>query len=150
MYIPLDLPASEDLNATFRDLADTGIKASELTMNVEFEASFPFRIYDIAAEFRTEQDELIPGLDIAIDGLFEGPDPDAASESATSHLTMTLDVPDGGDFKALSAIDKLYLRLILSSTATGEEYSCFRPDDFIQGHVTVTVADGVIVDLKEL
>ncbi len=143
----LVIEINEDgLNETFTDLADMKVKAADILAHAQLTVSFPLKVSGVTAEFLNEQGASINGLTTTVTGVIEGPQPDAGG-AKTSTLTIAINVPNGGDFKTLSEIDQLKLRLPVSGTGAANR---LKPDDYISGKVWLTLDSGVHVDLNEL
>ncbi len=136
----------DGLNETFADLAEYKVKVADITVHAELAVSFPFKVSGITAQFLDADGERIDGLDADVTGAIEGPAPGAGG-TKTSTLSISLSVPNGGDFAALSAIDRLKLRLPLTGTGAANS---LRPDDYLSGRVWLTLDKGIHIDPSKL
>lgn len=151
MRVPVKLTSTQVVD-TFHDIADAGVTVSELGIVADIEASFPFKISGITAEFYDEKapkGELIPGIDFVFNGEIAGPEPTTAGAGHASSVSMSLEV-ENGDMSILSSVKQMRMTLLLTPTATGNEVSGFRPEDFIQGKVWAVIPEGITVDINDL
>jgi hypothetical protein len=134
------------LNSTFANLAKQEIRAKEISVSVELQASFPLKISDIGLELSDAEGKPVPGLETSVAGTIEG----SAGGAGTSTLTIGIEVPGDGDFSALSGVDRLKISLPVTpaGTAPGDE-NRVGPDDHISGRAWINLPKGMGADLDK-
>lgn len=151
MSLNLDIEEDGLKEDVFADLAGKKVKAAEISVSVELEVSFPLKIADVEAQLLDVDGQTIPGLNTYITGVIEGPAPAAEGTPRKSTLTIGLEVPDGGDFTALSSIDILKLTLPITPTGTEPgDKNYIRPTDYISGRAWINLPQGIGANLDEL
>jgi hypothetical protein len=153
MRFPVPVTSTQMLDM-FANIAERKISVPEVGIKAEITASFPFRIADIEVEFYDNvkggedgDGNLIEEVDLAVDGVIEGPAPTGTGNVST--LSLTLKVADG-DLRRLARVKQMRMNMLLTPTATGNELSGFRPTDYIEGRVWATLPEGATVDIKDL
>jgi hypothetical protein len=147
MHIIADVP-DDNIGGTFSDIADIGIKASEVTIGVELETSLQIHVEGVTIALLNEEDIPVPGVTATVTGAIEGPSP-SVQGSTVSTFTVGLNV-DSGDLEALAPIYRLKLRLPLKGTAEEDEVIRFSPDDYFKGRAWVSIPGGVEIDPEKL
>jgi hypothetical protein len=139
------------LNDTFADLADYGIKASQIELAVEIDTSIPIQIGGEGdkvptLDFLNKEGSDIEGLKTIVTGMVAGPG-DGETGVKTSRLSVAIEVPNGGDFTTLSRIDQLKVRLPLDVTRTE---SLLNSNETIGGRIYISLPEGVNIDFGAL
>jgi hypothetical protein len=139
------------LNDTFSDLADYGVKASQIAVAIEVDTSIPLQLGKVGdkaptLDFLDMDGGNIAGLKTTIANAVTGPG-DGETGVKTSRLSVTIEVPNGGDFATLRQIDQLRLSLPVDVTRTET-----RPNknETIGGRLYISLPKGANIDLGAL
>lgn len=142
---------ADNLNGTFADLAEQHVKVKDITINAGFLMTMPLKFEGndvntkIKVELTDSEGNEIEGLTTVVSGSLKGPVNGAVARRST--LKIKIGVPDGGDFAALSAVDKLNISIPI--TATGDENK-LSANDSIEGDIWIELAKGVNIDVDKL
>jgi hypothetical protein len=133
------------LNGMFSDLADYGVKATQIGASIEVATSIPLTLggENTAIEFLDTEGGSIEGLKTEITGTVSGPG-DGESGVKTSTLSVTIEIPNGGDFTTLKKIDQLRLTLPFDASRTE---SHLNQNETISGSIYLSLPKGITFDM---